>query len=100
MDITVIIRGIGLIIFGIFSTFVIPWLKANTTNKQLKQMLEYVRIAVGAAEQLALVKGYNGDWKKAFVTNYLLSKNLKVDIDSLDLMIEDAVMQLHSQLKE
>lgn len=100
MDITVIIEGLILVIFGVLSVYIIPAIKAHISDAQLKQILDYVAIAVGAAEQIADASGYNGKWKKEYVQSYLWGKGFKVDDRTLDLMIEDAVIKLHNQLKE
>lgn len=100
MDITSIFAGLILIIFGVLSVFIIPVIKAHVSAADLKRILEYVNIAVGAAEQIAAASGYNGKWKKEYVQRYLWGKGFKVDDRTLDLMIEDAVIKLHNQLKE
>ena len=96
MDYTEIISAVIALISALVSAFLIPWIKERFTAEQLKKWQTYVEIAVKAAEQL-----YNADEgaeKKAYVLQYLAEKGIKFDSDTVDKMIESAVLTLHHEL--
>lgn len=90
MDITFVFQAVITVIVGLIAVFVIPWIKE-------KKLHSWVSIAVKAAEQLYKDSGM-GKVKKAFVLDFLASKGYKVDTDSIDLMIESAVLELKEKL--
>lgn len=55
IDITPIVNAVIALLAAGVSVFLIPWIKSKTTDAQRKELLEWVKIAVAAAEQL-----YNG----------------------------------------
>lgn len=94
-----IIRCVITLAVLLITGFIIPYLKANIEAEKLNKILDMVDIAVGAAEQIAAVYGHDGEWKKNFVTQYIRDLGLDVDADTLNLMIENAVIQLHNELR-
>lgn len=70
---------------------------ANRINK----ILEVVRIAVNAIEQLGRVNGWDGKQKKAealslnYITKTLNAKGIKVKKADLDMMIESVVAEFN-----
>lgn len=90
MDITFAFQAVITVIIGLIAVFVVPWIKE-------KKLYSWVSIAVKAAEQLYKDSGM-GKVKKAFVLDFLASKGYKVDTDSIDLMIEAAVLELKEKL--
>ena len=101
-DITYIIIGVILIIFGVIARFVIPFLRTKMSVDQMATLKQVVNIAVYAAEQILGPK--MGKDKKAFALEYakkLLSKfNLTFDEAAIDAAIEAQVKELKIEVKE
>ncbi len=72
----------------------IHWVKSKTTATQREEIEAWVRIAVTVAEQIYLGAG-KGKEKKKYVLDFLAEKNLKIDEESVDLMIESAVKEMN-----
>ncbi len=85
---------IGLYTTAAVTAFVIPWVKSKTTATQREEIEAWVRIVVTVAEQIYLGAG-KGKEKKKYVLDFLAEKNLKIDEDSVDLMIESAVKNMN-----
>lgn len=95
VDITPIVNAVIALIAAIISAFLIPWIKANTTEQQRQTMLELIKIAVAAAEQIYQGEG-RGEEKKQYVLNFLSSKGIAVDDEAINAAIESYVQQLNS----
>ena len=94
MDITPVVNGIIALIAAVITAFVVPWIKSKTTAAQREEINAWVRIAVTAAEQIYKGEG-KGKEKKKYVLDFLAEKNLKIDEESVDLMIESAVKNMN-----
>ena len=94
MNITPIINAIITLAAAVITAFVIPWIKSKTTAAQRNEIEAWVKIAVTAAEQIFKETG-TGQQKKEYVLNFLAEKNLRIDSESLDLMIESAVISMN-----
>ena len=92
-DITTIIEAVFALIAVVITAIVIPYIKSKTTAAQQVQINSWVKIAVAAAEQIYVGSG-RGAEKKAHVLNFLKSKGVTLDVDSVDAMIEAAVYEL------
>lgn len=93
VDLTQIVcYAIGLVV-AIVAAFVIPYIRSKTTSEQFASIQLWVGVAVKAAEQLFAGSG-RGAEKKAYVLALLESKGLTIDLDSVDAMIEAAVLDL------
>lgn len=92
-DITTIIEAAFALIAVVITAIVIPYIKSKTTVEQQQQINSWVRIAVAAAEQIYVGSG-RGVEKKAHVLNFLKSKGVTLDVESVDAMIEAAVYEL------
>ena len=95
IDLTPIIMAVIALISAIVTGYVIPLVKSKTTNAQFSEIVGWVKVAVGAAEQLYVGQG-RGEEKKAHVLKFLEEKGYKVDTEAIDAMIEAAVNQLNS----
>ena len=96
MDYTQIIQAVIALVAALVSGFLIPWIKRRTSAEDLKKWQTYVEIAVRAAEQL--YKTEQAQEKKAYVISYLAAKGIKFDSETVDKMIEAAVLTLHHEL--
>ena len=99
MDITPVVNAVIALIAAVVTAFVIPWVKSKTTAAQREEINSWVKIAVTAAEQIYSGVG-KGKEKKAYVIKFLEEKNLKIDEESVDLMIESAVKNMNTALGE
>lgn len=90
IDITPIVNAVIMLIAGVISVFLIPWIKGKVEAQKLEQIMSWVKIAVNAAEQIYTESGM-GETKKRYVLNFLKSKGFTVDTVSVDAMIESVV---------
>ena len=98
MDITPVVNAVIALAAAVVTAFVVPWIKSKTTAAQREEIDAWVRIAVTAAEQIYRETG-KGKEKKAYVLKFLEEKNLKIDGESVDLMIESAVKNMNAAFK-
>ena len=92
------IINIAIPILGfIVTTYLIPYLKANTTEKQREDIIFWVKIAVKAAEQIYHYKAGAGADKKAHVLQFLNEKGITISEDELDALIEAAVLEINRE---
>lgn len=96
MDYTEIIKAVLALITALVSAFFIPWLKTKIDAETLKKISTYVDIAVSAAEQI--YTAMDGNAKKAYVLRYLADKGIQFDSETIDNLIEAAVLKLHHEL--
>ena len=93
-DLTPIVNAVITLIAAIITTFLIPWIKSKIDAAKLAQIVEWVGIAVRAAEQIYNESGM-GEKKKQYVLDFLASKGFTLDPDSINAMIEAAVKELN-----
>lgn len=93
-DLTPIVNAVITLIAAIVTTFLIPWIKSKIDAAKLDQIVEWVGIAVRAAEQIYNESGM-GEKKKQYVLDFLASKGFTLDPDSINAMIEAAVKDLN-----
>lgn len=96
IDITPVINAVIALLAAGVSVFLIPWIKSKTTDAQRKELLEWVKIGVAAAEQLYEGQG-RGEEKKKYVLDFLKQKGFKVDEESVVNAIEAIVKQLNTE---
>ena len=93
MDITAIVNAVIALLVAIITTFVIPYVKSKTTEEQRHEVMQWTKIAVEAAEMIYRESGM-GEKKKAYVEAFLIEKGLVFDVESIDALIEAAVLEL------
>ena len=93
-DLTPIVNAVIALIAAIITTFLIPWIKSKIDAAKLAQIVEWVGIAVRAAEQIYNESGM-GEKKKQYVLDFLASKGFTLDSNSINAMIEAAVKELN-----
>lgn len=96
-DLTPIINAAIALTAAIVSAFVIPWIRRNTSAKDLETFLGWVEIAVAAAEQL--YDSSQGAEKKKMVIGFLSEKGFTFTEREIDNAIEAAVLKLHRELE-
>lgn len=93
-DLTPIVNAVIALIAAIITTFLIPWIKGKIDAAKLAQIVEWVGIAVRAAEQIYNESGM-GEKKKQYVLDFLADKGFTLDPNSINAMIEAAVKNLN-----
>ena len=82
----------------VLTRFVVPWLKAKTSNETMQVVLDWTMQAVLAAEQAH--QAQTGAERKYIVTefikNILIQKNISLSDEELNTLIEAAVMQMNA----
>ena len=96
-NITPIIQIVIALLGAMVTYAVIPYIKSKTTLAQQKEIMEYVSIAVTAAEQIYNGSG-RGKEKKAYVIQWLKDRGIVVDEEKIDAMIESAVHNMNSAM--
>ena len=101
IDITPVINAVIALLAAGVSVFLIPWIKSKTTDAQRKELLEWVKIGVAAAEQLYKGQG-RGEEKKKYVLEFLASMGFTVDEEAINAAIEAAVnlQRRHKDMSE
>ena len=93
IDLTDVIYAAIVLVMAIITTFVIPYIKTKTTQTQFDNIKTLVKVAVQAAEMIYVETGM-GASKKAYVVEYLNSKGYNLDTDTINNLIEAAVLEL------
>lgn len=99
IDVTPLANALLAVLAVLITAYLIPWIKVQTTEKQREELNAWVKIACAAAEQLYKGAG-QGERKKQYVLNYLASKGFALDADSIDKMIEAAVLEINKEWAE
>lgn len=96
-----IIMTIALALVSIASVcitrYLIPWIRANMSAKDLEKLTYWVRFAVRCADQLFTPEEWQQ--KKEYVLNYIISMAAKIGLDlteqDINVLIEAAVNEIH-----
>ena len=89
-----IISAVIALIAAIITTVLIPYIKGKITQQQYDRLLEAVRIAVAAAEQL-FSSPQSGAEKKQYVQEFLAAQGYDVSDQEIDTMIEATVGKIN-----
>lgn len=92
-DLTPIISAALTLIMAVITTFLIPYLKTKIDSNKFEKIQTWAKVAVEAAEMIYVGTG-RGEEKKAYVIQYLNSKGYTLDADSINNLIESAVLEL------
>ena len=95
-DLTPIVQAIISLAVALVTAFIIPWIKTKLNQSQLDSIQAWAAIAVQAAEQI--YSSTQGAEKKQYVLDYLTNKGFKIDANSINVLIESTVLELHSEL--
>lgn len=94
-DITPILEAVAALLSVVITCIIVPYIKSKTTAEQQKEINQWVKIAVMAAEQI--YAGHDrGEEKKNYVIKWLKDHNIVVDEEKLDALIESAVYELNA----
>lgn len=92
-DITPIISAALTLIAAIITTFLVPFIRSKLDTEQMEKLRVYIETAVEAAEMIYTGTGM-GETKKKYVLEYLEHLGVSLDSDTLDNLIESAVLRL------
>ena len=93
IDLTEFISAVITLVVVVITTFLVPYLKTKIDENNFAEMYSWVQIAVSAAEMIYSGPG-RGEEKKEYVLQYFNSKGYKIDMESLNVLIESAVLEL------
>ncbi len=94
INLTPVIEAVIALCVALVTTFLIPYIKSKITKEQQDKIEYWVKIAVNAAEQTFKGTG-RGEEKKKDVLQFLKGKGYIVDLDSVDRLVESAVLKLN-----
>lgn len=92
-DITPIVNALIGLCAAVITCVVVPWIKSKTDAQRQEDILQWVKIAVQAAEQIYNQSGM-GEYKKKYVLDFLEKNGFVLDTNEIDAMIESAVLEL------
>ena len=87
IDLTNLVNAVVALLAAIITAFVLPWIKAKGTEKQLDLLAKATKTAVFAAEQV-----YGSGWgqdKMRYAEEYLRKHGYTVDIDMIEATVKE-----------
>lgn len=87
IDLTNLVNAVVALLAAIITAFVLPWIKAKGTEKQLDLLAKATKTAVFAAEQV-----YGSGWgreKMRYAEEYLRKRGYTVDIDMIEATVKE-----------
>lgn len=97
IDLTPIINAIILLLGALAVRYLVPWLKANTTAEERKDLFFWADIAVQAAQQLYYQQ--DGASRKEYAQFIMMQHGFDISEPEVDAAIEAAVLALHQALE-
>lgn len=94
IDLTPIINALILLLAAFVTKKLVPWIKANTDEKQQAALMTATSIAVFAAEQL--YGAGKGAEKLKYVVSVLEERGYTADIALIEATIKDHIVELHT----
>lgn len=99
IDLTPIVNALITLLGLLLTTFLIPWIKLKVSTEKLEQVKKWTTVGVKAAEMIYNESGM-GETKKKYVRKFLESKGYKLDIDTVDALIEATVREMQQEAFE
>lgn len=99
IDLTPIVNALITLIALLLTTFLIPWIRTKISNEKLEEVKKWTTVGVKAAEMIYKESG-RGEAKKEYVRKFLASKGYKLDIDTVDALIESTVREMQQETFE
>lgn len=95
IDMTPIVQAVIALLVAIATCVLIPLIRSKTTLSKRQELLEWIQIAVQAAEQICQGSGHGAE-KKMYVQAWLKEQNIAINDSEIDALIESAVYTLNS----
>lgn len=92
LDFTPLLEAVIALVFTLITAFLIPWLKNKYGTETLNKIKSFVEVAVYGAEK-AYGAG-NGDKKLAYVEKFLAEKKIKVDFNTLKILVDAEIKKM------
>lgn len=99
IDLTPIVNALITLVALLLTTFLIPWIRTKISNEKLEAVKKWTTVGVKAAEMIYKESGM-GEAKKKYVRKFLESKGYKLDIDTVDALIEATVREMQQEAFE
>lgn len=99
MNLTDIIVAVIGLIAAVISSILVPYLKKKFDTETYSQIQFWATIGVEAAEMIYNQSGM-GKEKKEYVVEFLKSRGYRLDQDTIDKVIEAAVLELKQAIAE
>lgn len=100
INITTVVEALIGLLAAIVTAVIIPYIKSKTSDGQREQIVQWVKIAVTAAEQIYTGSG-RGAEKKAYVLEWLKERGILVDdtaVDNaVDAIVESVVYEMNKE---
>lgn len=96
-DITSVVEAVIALAVTVITVFLIPWISGRTTAQEREELLEWVDIAVAAAQQLYYQ--CSGSQRLDYALALLAEKGYDIDDGAVVDAVEAAVLKLHQQLE-
>ena len=93
IDLTPIVVALLGLLGAVVVRYLVPYIKARTTEEQRENIQMWTRIAVQAAEMIFRETGAGAE-KYEYVANFLRSKGFDLDVQEIKVLIESAVNEL------
>ncbi|MCL2068419.1 MAG: phage holin family protein [Oscillospiraceae bacterium] len=93
IDLTPILQALAALFCTVVTALIIPFIKSRTDCERLERIQHWIRIAVGAAEQI-YQDPKSGVEKKAYVHRSISAHGFHVDAATLNALIESSVYTL------
>ena len=93
MDLTDLLMAVTALLGAVLARYLLPWLRARTTQQQREDLLTWAEIAVSAAQQLYHQSG--GERRLRHALSVLSEQGFDVDQTQVRAAVEAAVLKLH-----
>lgn len=99
IDLTPIVESIITLAVALVTAFLIPFIKSKISAEKYAEIQVWVKAAVEAAEMIYVGTG-RGLEKKQYVLEFLAKKGYKLDTESVEALIEAAVLEIQDKGSE
>lgn len=99
IDLTPIVNALITLLGLLLTTFLIPWIKLKVSTEKLEEIRKWTSVGVKAAEMIYKESGM-GQAKKNYVRKFLEGKGYKLDVETVDALIEATVREMQQEAFE
>lgn len=92
LDLTPLLEAVISLAITAITAFLIPWIRNKYGTETLNKAKSFVEVAVYAAEK-AYGAG-NGEKKLAYVENYLAQKKIRLDFNTLKVLVDAQIKKM------